>query len=125
VRFTALGARPEYAVLEAVSGTKQSLAASGTPAQIVLRLLDINSNPMAGGTVSLYQALYAWSPPCAPHAVCTQGTLLAAQSSTAISAVDGTVNFVPASMPGVATNVVGVAASGNTSTVSVAIEQHP
>ena len=25
---------------------------------------------MAGGTVALYQALYAWAPPCAPHSVC-------------------------------------------------------
>jgi hypothetical protein len=125
VSFMAFGARPEYAVLEAVAGTGQSLAASGTPAQIVLRLLDMNSNPMAGGTVSLYQALYAWSPPCAPHAVCTQGALLAVQSAAAISAVDGTVTFTPASMPGVATNLFGIAASGNTSTVGVAIEQHP
>ena len=125
VSFTALGARPEYAVLEAVSGASQSLAASGTPGQIALRLLDMNSNPMAGGTVAFYQALYAWSPPCALHAVCTQGALLAAQSATVTSAVDGTVNFTPASMPGVATNLEGVAASGNTSTVDVAIEQHP
>jgi hypothetical protein len=125
VSFTAFGARPEYAALEAVSGTNQSLAASSTPAQITLRLLDMNSNPMAGGTVSLYQALYAWSPPCAPHAVCTQGALLAVQSATATSAVDGTVSFTPASMPGAATQLVGVAASGNTSTVGVVIGQHP
>jgi hypothetical protein len=125
VSFTAFGARPEYAVLEPVSGTSQSLAASGTPGQITLRLLDMNSNPMAGGMVTLYQALYAWSPPCAPHTVCTQGALLAAQSSTATSALDGTVTFAPASMPGVATTLLGVAASGNASTVNVAVEEHP
>jgi IPT/TIG domain len=125
VTFTAFGARPEYAVLEAISGASQSLAASGTPAQIALRLLDMNSNPMAGGTVTLYQALYAWSPPCAQHAVCTQGALLAVESSTATSAIDGTVTFTPASMPGIATNLLGVAASGNTATLHIAIEQHP
>jgi hypothetical protein len=125
VTFTAFGARPEYAVLEAVSGASQSLAASGTPAQIALRLLDMNSNPMAGGTVTLYQALYAWSPPCAEHAVCTQGALLSAESSTATSAIDGTVTFTPASIPGVATNLLGVAATGNTAAVSIAVEQHP
>jgi hypothetical protein len=125
VSFTAFGARPEYAVLEPVSGTSQSLAASGTPAQITLRLLDMNSNPMAGGAVTLYQSLYAWSPSCAPHTVCMQGALLASQSSTAMSTFDGTVTFAPASMPGVATNLLGLAASGNASTVSVAVEQHP
>ena len=40
VAFSALGARMEYATLAPVSGTAQTVAASGTPAQIVLRLLD-------------------------------------------------------------------------------------
>ena len=125
VAFTAYGARPEYALLEAISGTSQSLAASGTPSQIALRLLDMDGNPMAGGTVSLYQALYAWSPPCNPNTVCAQGALLSTQASTATSAVDGSVIFAPVSLPGAATNLLGLAASGNTATVNVSIEQHP
>jgi hypothetical protein len=125
VAFTAYGERPEYAILKAVSGTSQSLGASGTPGEIVLRLLDIDGNPMAGGTVALYQALYAWTPPCAPPAVCAQGALLATQSATATSAVDGTVIFAAASLPGVATNLAGLAASGSTATVNIAIEQDP
>jgi IPT/TIG domain len=125
VAFTAYGARPEYAILKPVSGTSQSLAAAGTPGEMELRLLDTDGNPMAGGTVSLYQALYAWTPPCVPPAVCAPGALLATQSATATSAVDGTVIFTPASLPGVATNLVGLAASGDTATVNIAIEQHP
>ncbi len=125
VAFTVFGARPEYAALEAISGTSQSLATSGTPNQIALRLLDMDGNPMAGGTVALYQAVYAWTPPCSPNVVCRPGALLATQASTATSAVDGSVTFMPASPPGVATNLVGLAASGNTSTVNVSIEQHP
>jgi len=125
VAFTAYGARPEYAILNPVSGTSQSLASTGTPNQITLRLLDMDGNPMAGGTVALYQALYAWTPSCAPPAVCAQGVLLAAQSASATSAVDGTVSFVPASLSGVATSLLGIAASGNTATVPIAIEQHP
>src|SRR5208283_2598754 len=105
VAFTAFGARPEYALLEAISGTNQTLAASGTPSQIALRLLDMDGNPMAGGTVALYQALYAWSPPCSLNTVCTRGALLAAEASTATSAVDGSVLFAPVSLPGVATNL--------------------
>jgi hypothetical protein len=125
VAFTAYGARPEYAALRAVSGTSQTLAASSTPNQITLRLLDMDGNPMASGTVALNQALYAWTPPCTPPAICTPGALLAAQSATATSAVDGTVSFVPASLPGVATNLLGLAASGNTVTVPIAIVQNP
>lgn len=119
--FTALGARPEYAVLTPVSGASQNLSSSATPAQIVLRLLDTDSNPMAGGTVTLYQSLYAWTPPCAPHAVCAPGALLSTQAATATSAVDGAVVFTPASLPGVATQLEALAASANTSTVSISI----
>ena len=125
VAFSAYGARPELALLESISGTSQILGAAGTPNQIVLRLLDTDGNPLAGGTVALYQALYAWSPSCDPHTVCTQGALLATQAATATSAIDGSVTFSPVSLPGVATNFLGLAASGNTATVPISIEQHP
>jgi hypothetical protein len=125
ITYTVLGARPEYATLEAVSGTSQTLALAATPSQVTLRLLDMDGNPMAGGSVALYQTLYSWTPPCSPHQVCTQGQLLATQSATATSALDGTVSFIPASLPGVATSLQALAASGNTSTVPIAIEQHP
>jgi hypothetical protein len=125
VTFTAFGARPEYAILTAISGSSQSLAASGTASQIALRVLDINGNPMAGGTVTLYQALYAWSPPCGLHGPCLQGALLATQTASATSALDGSVTFAPASLAGVATNLLGLAVTGNTASVSVAVERHP
>jgi hypothetical protein len=123
--YSAFGARAAYATLLPVSGASQSLVDSATPSQIVLRLYDMDGNPMAGGTVALYQALYAWTPPCQAHAECVQGALLATQAGAATSAVDGSVIFTPASMPGVATNLLGLAASGNTSTVSTAVEQRP
>lgn len=123
--FSAYGARPEYALLEPISGTSQILAASGTPDQIALRLLDMDGNPMAGGTVALYQALYAWSPPCSPHTVCPEGALLATQSATATSGIDGSVTFLPLALPGVATDLLGIATSGYTATVNIAIQQHP
>ncbi len=125
VAFSAYGARPEYALLEPISGTSQTVSASATPSLIALRLLDMDGNPMVGGTVSLYQALYAWSPPCSPHTECGQGALLATQAATATSAIDGSVSFNPVSLPGVATNLFGIAATGSTATVGVAIQQHP
>ncbi len=125
VAYTAFGARPEYASLAAVSGTAQSLSVSGTASQITLRVLDMDGNPMAGGTVTLYQALYAWAPPCPPHGRCAQSELLATQAATAISALDGTVIFIPASLPGAATNMLGIAVTGNAGSVSIAVEQHP
>jgi len=123
--FSAIGARPEYAQLQAVSGTAQSLTTTSTPSAMVFRLLDMDGNPMAGGTVSLYQTLYAWTQPCAAHTVCTTGALLAAQASVATSALDGTVSFAPVSMPGAATDLYALAASGNTASISATVERHP
>jgi hypothetical protein len=123
--FTANAARPEYAWLEAVAGTSQSLTSGSTAAQVVLRVRDMNGNPMAGGVVTVYQAVCAWAPPCPPHGRCAQSELLATQVSTATSALDGTVSIAPALIPGVATRTLTVAATGNSSTLNVLVEQRP
>jgi hypothetical protein len=125
VTFTAFGARPEYASLEAVSGVTQNLYAQATASPIILRVLDMDGNPMTGATVTLYQALYAWSPPCGLQGPCEEGALLSSNSSTATSALDGSVSFTPASLPGVATDLLGLAVTGNTGSVNIAIEQGP
>ena len=125
VTYTAYGARPEYATLTAVSGTSQSLSVSGTAAQITLRVLDMDGNPMAGATVAVYQALYAWAPTCPTHGRCAQAQLLSTQAATASSALDGSVTFTPASLPGVATNLLGLAVTGNSASLNITIEQHP
>jgi len=125
VNFTALGARPEFAYLEQMAGAIQSISASDTPGQIILRLRDMNGNPMAAGTVTLYQALYAWAPPCPSHGRCAKSQLLATQTSTATSTLDGSVSFIPASIPGVPTNLVGLAVTGTSSSLIMNIEQHP
>jgi hypothetical protein len=80
---------------------------------------------MTGGTVTLYQALYAWAPACPAHGRCAQSEMLATQAATATSALDGTVIFAPASLPGVATNMIGLAVTGNAGSVNLAVEQHP
>ena len=67
---------------------------------------------MAGATVTLAQAVYAWAPPCPPHGRCAQAQLLANQTATAVSGIDGTVTFSPASLSGTAINVAGIAATG-------------
>jgi len=125
VSFTATGARPDLAYLESVAGTVQNIAVSATPAQITLRVRDTSGNPMAGATVTLFQSIFAWGAPCPPHGRCAQAQLLSNQVSTTMSAVDGTVTFTPASIPGVPTTVIGIAATGSTSTLNIAVEQHP
>jgi hypothetical protein len=125
VTYTAFGARPEYATLEPVSGTAQSVSVQTTASPITLRVLDMDGNPMAGGTVTLDEALYAWAPPCPPHGRCAQADLLASQVVTATSALDGTVTFTPVSISGEATNLLAQAVTGNAGTVNISVEQHP
>jgi hypothetical protein len=93
VTYSALGARARFAMLQPVSGNSQSMATNLVPAAITMRVLDMNGNAMAGGAVALYQALYAWAPPCNTHVVCTPGTLLSAQSATATSSIDGLIAY--------------------------------
>lgn len=123
--FTALGARPELAALAPFSGTAQSIALSDLPAPIALRVLDTADNPVAGAIVTLFQSVYAWSPPCAPQGRCAQPQLLETQSAVAVSSLDGVVTFTPASIPGIPTTLTGVATIGNTAVQAIAIEQHP
>jgi hypothetical protein len=125
VPFTAFGSRPEFATLAAISGVSQSIAATATPAPVSMRVLDMDGNPMAGGTVTVNQALYEWTPPCPPHGRCAQAQLLATQSATLTSALDGSVTLTPLTLPGVATNLIGVAATGNAGSLTFTIEQHP
>ena len=80
---------------------------------------------MAGATVTLAQAVYEWAPPCPPHGRCAQTELLANQTATAVSGIDGAVTFAPASLPGTAVNIAGIAATGDTSTAGISIEVHP
>ena len=123
--FQVFGSRPEYATLAAISGTSQSMAVGTAPAPVTLRVLDMNGNPMAGGTVTVNQSLYAWTPACPAHGRCAQPQLLATQASTAISALDGSVSITPLTLPGIPTNLLGIAATGNAGSLAFTVEQHP
>ncbi len=123
--FNAFGSRPEFASLTAISGTSQSLSATDMLLPVTLRVLDMNGNPMAGGTVSVYQELYAWAPACPQHGRCAQPQLLAAQSTTLTSTLDGSVTVIPLTLAGQPTNLIGLAATGNASSLIFTVEQHP
>jgi IPT/TIG domain-containing protein len=125
VAFSAFGSRPEFATLAAISGVNQGMAVGATPVQVSMRVLDINGNPMTGGTVIVSQELYAWAPPCPVHGRCAQAQLLASQTIALTSTLDGSVTFTPLTLPGVATNLVGLAATGNAGSLGFAIELHP
>jgi len=123
--FSVFGSRPEFATLAAVSGTVQSIAVDATPAPVIMRVLDMDGNPMAGGSVTVNQSLFAWTPPCPAHGRCAQPQLLATQAVTLTSSLDGTVALTPLTMSGTATVLRGIAATGNAGVLNFTIEQHP
>jgi hypothetical protein len=124
-QFHVFGSRPEFASLTAVSGVTQSLPAGTAAAPVVLRVLDMDGNPMAGATVTVEQSLYAWTPPCAPHGRCAQAQLLETQSATLTSALDGSVTITPLAAAGQPTRLQGIAATGNTASLRFSVEEHP
>jgi hypothetical protein len=123
--LTAIIARPNLAILKSVSGTAQTIAATATPSAMQFRLYDTAGNPMAGGTVGLYEALYAWTAACPTHSVCPSGALLSTSSSVATSDLNGLVSFTPLSLTGTATKLSALAVSGDTANVAATVEQHP
>lgn len=123
--FQAFGSRPEFAGLAAVSGTNQSLPMAQSPMAVTMRVLDMDGNPMAGGTVTVHEALYAWTPACPRHGRCAQAQLLATQSLTLISGLDGSVTFAPLTKAGQATSLQGLAVTGNAGSLTFSVEEHP
>ena len=123
--FEAFGSRPEYATFAAMAGVNQSMAVGSTPSAVTARVLDTNGNPMAGATVTVNQALYAWAPACPSHGRCAQAQLLAAQATTVVSGLDGSITITPLTLPGIPTNLQGIATTGNAGSLTFTIEQHP
>jgi hypothetical protein len=123
--FNVFGARPELATLAPISGTNQSTNLGSPPAPVILRVLDVNGNPMAGASVAVHQSLFAGSPPCPRHGRCAQAQLLATQALTVTAALDGSVTVTPLAITGVATSLKGLAAIGNADDLLFTVEQHP
>jgi len=116
---------PEVAALVAVSGAGQTLAASATPAPVVLRVTDAVGHPMAGGVVTFYETLWQWTSDCPSQGRCPASPLLASQSVQATSGSDGLVTLLPLSGNGQPTRLDVTAVTGNVATLNFEIDQHP
>jgi hypothetical protein len=120
VTFTAFGARPEYATLQPSPAPCRASPPPIHPSQITLRLLDMDGNPMAGGSVASTRRSTPGRRPAPRTASARLRTLLATQAATATSALDGTVSLLPATLPGVATNLIGLTRILNSSSAEPA-----
>ena len=111
--------------LAAVSGTGQVISRNDVPSPVILRVVDAAGHPMAGATVSFYESLKEWGPPCPASGRCPSVPVLMTQSAQAVSDADGIVTLNPLYRPGVATRLALLAFTGEAGTLLVEIEQQP
>lgn len=123
--FTVASVNPALATMVGISGTSQSMSFTQTPAPVMLRVQDAAGHPMAGGTVTFYESLTAWQPPCPLLGRCPAAPVLATQTATSVSGADGIVNLTPLSEPGTPTMLDVIAVTGAESTLTFQVEQHP
>ena len=109
----------------AVGGTVQTLAVGDRVSPVLLQVLDVAGNPMAGATVTFYETLRQWEPVCPSTGGCPIAPVLATQSVQAISDSGGMVSLTPLTDATVPTMLQAEAVTGNSSTMAISIERHP
>jgi hypothetical protein len=124
-QFAIYAVHSETAALTGVSGVGQKLAASATPAPVVVEVTDAVGHPLAGATVNFYQTLSAWQPGCPVTERCPAAQTLATQAVTATANASGLVTLIPLNGAGQPTNLVVNATTGLESSLVFSIEQHP
>ena len=125
VSFNIVSDDPSMAALVAVGGTVQTLAVGDRVSPVLLQVLDVAGNPMAGATVTFYETLRQWEPVCPSTGGCPIAPVLATQSVQAISDSGGMVSLTPLTDATVPTMLQAEAVTGNSSTMAISIERHP
>ena len=124
-QFQVVSVHPETALLTAMSGVGQSIAASQNPAPVVLRVTDAVGHPMAGGMVTFYETLKQWTPACPAHGRCPAAVTLSTDAVQVVSGSDGLATLIPMTDNGQPTRLEVMAVTGDQATMSFEIEQHP
>ncbi len=124
-QFTIHAVHTETASLTGVSGLGQQLAASGTPTAVVMEVTDAVGHPLAGATVNVYEALYAWQASCPSTGRCAATQKLGSQTLELTSDANGLVTMTPLTGNGQATTLLVTASTGLQSSLQFSIVQHP
>jgi hypothetical protein len=123
--FTIVSDEPSTAGLIAVSGISQTLAVGDPIAPVILQVVDASGNPMAGATVSFYETLRQWEPPCSPPGACPTAPVLESQTVPVVSDSNGMVALAPLTDATIPTQLDAQAVTGSSSTVAISVERHP
>ncbi len=124
-QFNVVAVHTETAELIAQSGTGQSISSVQSLQPVTLEVTDAVGHPMAGATVTFYETLDAWTPPCPSHGACPSAPMLAQQTMQAVSAIDGTVSLTPLAIAGQASRLFVTAIVGNSATLDFELVQYP
>jgi hypothetical protein len=124
-QFTIFAVHTETASLTSISGAGQQLAASATPAPVVLEVTDAVGHPLAGAVVNFYEKLSAWQPSCPASGQCPTTQTLATQTVTATSDANGLVTLTPLTGSGQPSSLLVNATTGLQNSLVFSIVQHP
>jgi hypothetical protein len=123
--FTMQGVDPVDLRVVAVSGTNQTVSASGAFTPVVLLVTDAASNPVAGAVVEVYQTVDAWQLPCPDRGRCPIAPVLASSQYPVTSDANGLLTVAPLQLPGLAETTNLAAATGTQGFVSLTLQRQP
>lgn len=122
--FTVIPVDLQTAALAPWSGTVQWIAAGQSFAPLVLKVTDAFGNPLAGAAVTFYETLEGWTELCTTQAPCPPAPILAQQTATATSGINGQVTLTPLSTNGLAARLEVLAVAGQ-ATLSLELDAMP
>lgn len=109
----------------AVSGDMQTLLASQTFADVAFRVVDTAGHPVAGASVSVYQAVLGWQPPCPASGRCPSPPVYGKAVTASISDDDGLVVVTPLQYANTAATTKITATVGSQGAVNVTLQKAP
>jgi hypothetical protein len=123
--FTAQAVDPGALSLIALSGSGQTIPASGSFTPVILQVIDGASHPVVGALVQIYQTVDAWQPACPDRGRCPIPPVLASSQYPLTSDINGLVTIFPEHLASVAGTTNLAAATGTQGFLSLSLQSQP
>ncbi|MEK6399064.1 MAG: hypothetical protein V4734_13330, partial [Terriglobus sp.] len=107
-----------------VNGGAQSIRMGDSLANVVLRVVDTGGHPVAGASVSVYQVVTGWQPPCTTGR-CATAPMYGKATSTAMSDDDGLITVIPLQYASTAEVTKITASVGTQGAITVTLTKAP
>jgi hypothetical protein len=124
-QFNVTAVHTETAILVPESGTNQTVMLPNELAPATVKVTDAVGHPMAGASVTFYETLVAWTPPCSQYGPCPNPPVLKQETVQGVSLADGTVSFTPLSISGQPSRLFVTAVTGTSSSLDFELQQYP